>query len=125
MAFTSGVAVALMSAACGLAGGIEDITVVDRELPDGSTNTPRDGAGPRPDGDVDALDSATDAGGDAVVKTQCDPVTPACLDDSSPAAQPACPGAGGECQMACDSFVVDDQKGLSADIRKPSTPPSA
>lgn len=47
MAFTSGVAVALMSAACGLAGGIEDITVVDRELPDGSTNTPRRST-PRP-----------------------------------------------------------------------------
>ena len=48
MAFTSGVAVALMSAACGLAGGIEDITVVDRELPDGSTNTPRRSMAPGP-----------------------------------------------------------------------------
>ena len=42
----------------------------------------------------------------------------ACLDDSAPAAQPACPGAGGECQDTCDSFAADYKKGLSADIRK-------
>ena len=40
----------------------------------------------------------------------------ACLDDSAPAAQPACP-ANGECQFACDSFASDYKKGLSADIR--------
>lgn len=41
----------------------------------------------------------------------------ACLDDSAPAAQPACPGAG-ECQAPCDNFAADYKKGLSADIRK-------
>ena len=42
----------------------------------------------------------------------------ACLDDNTPGVQPACPGAGGECQDTCDSFATDYKKGLSADIRK-------
>ncbi len=44
----------------------------------------------------------------------------ACLDDSAPAAQPACPtaGAGDECAQACTDYAANFKKGLSADIRK-------
>ena len=77
LAFVSGLAVMLAPAACGLVGGIEDVTVVDPELPDGSTTVePREGGGPGPDANVDPPDSAIDAGADVVVKTQCDPLTP-------------------------------------------------
>ena len=44
----------------------------------------------------------------------------ACLDDSAPAVQPACPteGAGDECTAACADFATSWKKGLSAEIRK-------
>lgn len=44
----------------------------------------------------------------------------ACLDDSAPAAQPACAtvGAGTPCANACTNFALSWKKGLSADVRK-------
>jgi hypothetical protein len=80
----------------------EDPTNPQGDKDSGTPTTPQDGG---------AKDGSAKDGGDGSAPA-------ACLDDSSPAAQPACPGAGGECQMACDSFAVDYKKGLSADIRK-------
>lgn len=71
----------------------------------------KDSGTPTTPQDAGAKDGSTTDGGDGSAPA-------ACLDDSSPAAQPACPGAGGECQMACDNFALDYKKGLSADIRK-------
>lgn len=65
--------------------------------------------------------SNPDSGGnpDSAAKDAADSAAAvACLDDNAPAVQPACPGAGGECQDTCDSFATDYKKGLSADIRK-------
>lgn len=70
--------------------------------------------GPGRGGEDPAKGGSTDGGGS---KDGDAAKAAACLDDSSPAAQPACPGAG-ECQGACDNFLVDYKKGLSADIRK-------
>ena len=44
----------------------------------------------------------------------------ACLDDKTPAVQPACPteGAGDECTGACGDYETNFKKGVSADIRK-------
>lgn len=60
--------------------------------------------------DAGGSDSGNHDGGAAV----------ACLDDSAPAVQPACPtaGAGDECTQACDDYATNFKKGISADIRK-------
>jgi hypothetical protein len=75
-------------------------------------STPGKDAGPKstPDSGSNTDGGSNKDGGDGGT-------TVACLDDKSPAAQPACPGAG-ECQDACDTFATDYKKGLSADIRK-------
>jgi len=65
---------AASAAACGLVGGIEDITVVDDPISDGSI-VPVDEGPVRADGPVD-LDAASDAASDAPVKTRCDPRKP-------------------------------------------------
>jgi hypothetical protein len=67
-----------------------------------------------PKTDAGTTDSGKDSG------TTKDGGTVACLDDSAPAVQPACPtaGAGDECVGACADFATSWKKGLSADIRK-------
>lgn len=64
-------------AACGLIGGIEDITVVGAPAVEGGVVVPTDDSGkPRPDGAPPAPDAATDAATDADASTNCDPLAP-------------------------------------------------
>lgn len=93
------VAVVLAPAACGLVGGIEDITVVDPDLPDGTSGPLPEGGGPdRPDANADPPDVVSDVTADAP-KTTCDPLTPfatpvpvptlnSAADDSTPRLSP-------------------------------------
>src|SRR4051812_19695006 len=70
--------VAPLVAACGLVGGIEDITIVPTDDVEGGQPIPRDEGGKPviPDGSVPP-DGAIDAGVDADAKrTQCNPLTP-------------------------------------------------
>jgi hypothetical protein len=86
-------------------------TPSDEPAPSSSGSSGGSSGNPATPQDSGTKDGSAKDGGDAAAPA-------ACLDDSAPAAQPACPGAGGECQMACDSFATDYKKGLSADIRK-------
>lgn len=70
------VGVVLTPAACGLVGGIEDITVVDPTLADGASGPlPEGGNQGRRDVNVDPPDVVSDVAAD-VPKATCDPLTP-------------------------------------------------
>ncbi|CAN5901577.1 hypothetical protein BH11MYX4_BH11MYX4_02030 [soil metagenome] len=73
--FVAAVAASAAAAACGLVGGIEDITVVDEQSSDGSVAIPGDEGPLRPDSPF-SPDTATDSAVDAPVKTRCDALEP-------------------------------------------------
>ena len=88
-----------------------------RPTDDGGSSTPTTTTPPPKTGDGGSGPTADAASGaDGGADTGTSPGV-ACLDDSAPAVQPACPG-NGDCQEACDNFAGDYKKGLSADIRK-------